>query len=290
LPRALRRAELSEARLNARGGDLCFGVGASFAGRFGYRARRLAGPALRLFAGREPKTLAIHLQNVDMVRETVEERAGEPFRSEDRGPFIEWQVAGHQCRAAFVALAEDLEEKLRANRRERHVAEFVDDQQLDRVEMLLQRAKAALVARLHEFVNESGRRREGDVVALLASRETQSQGDVGLAGAGGTQRDAVLPLLDPFAARQFENQWLVDRGLGGEVERVEAFDLCEAGLTNAALVCRNPRVLAVALTTDSSAGRSEKAASQPVMCRPPRELSPVQADGREGQSFRSCGG
>ena len=67
----------------ARGGDLCFGDGASFAGRFECRARRLASSALCLLAGRETKTLAIHLQNVDMVREAIEERAGEPFRSED---------------------------------------------------------------------------------------------------------------------------------------------------------------------------------------------------------------
>jgi hypothetical protein len=29
------------------------------------------------------------LQDVDMMREAVEERAGEPFRAEDRSPFIE---------------------------------------------------------------------------------------------------------------------------------------------------------------------------------------------------------
>jgi hypothetical protein len=33
-------------------------------------------PPLRLFAGGEPKALAVHLKNVDMMREAVEERAG----------------------------------------------------------------------------------------------------------------------------------------------------------------------------------------------------------------------
>ena len=32
--------------------------------------------------------------------------------------------------SSFVALAEDLEQQLRPSRRERHIAEFVDDQQL----------------------------------------------------------------------------------------------------------------------------------------------------------------
>jgi len=158
----------------------------------------------------------------------------EPFRSEDRSPFIEWQVAGHEGGSAFIALAEHLEEQFRTNGRERHVAQFVDDQQLDRVEMLLQRAQAALVARLHEFMHESRRRREGDAVALLASGEPQCQGDVGLAGAARPQRDAVVALLEPFAARQFQNQRLIERGLGGEVECVEALGLRKARQSNAA--------------------------------------------------------
>ena len=218
LPRALRRAERSEARLNVRGGDLDLGsaspsvvVVAFGAWPFG------AEPS----CCREPEAFTVHLQNVDMMGEAVEQRAGEPFRSEDRGPFIEWQVAGDERGAAFVALAEHLEEQLGADRRERHVAQFIDDQQLDRVEMLLQRPQTAFVARFHEFMHEGRSRREGDAVALLAGGEPQCQGDMGLAGAGGSKGDFVVPLLDPFAACQLQNQLFVERRLGGEVEGVE---------------------------------------------------------------------
>lgn len=55
----------------------------------------------------------------------------------------------------FIALAEDIEEKLLAHRCERHIAEFVDDQQFDSVEVLLQSAQAALISCLHEFVDET---------------------------------------------------------------------------------------------------------------------------------------
>jgi hypothetical protein len=41
------------------------------------------------FALLEAKALAIHLKDMDVVCEPVEERAGETFRSEDLGPFIE---------------------------------------------------------------------------------------------------------------------------------------------------------------------------------------------------------
>jgi len=93
---------------------------------------------------------------MDMVGEAIEKRTGEPFRTEHQGPFVEWQVAGHESGAAFVTLAEDLEEQFRTNRRERHVAQLIDDQQFDRVEMFLQRPQATFVARFHEFVHESG--------------------------------------------------------------------------------------------------------------------------------------
>jgi len=160
-----------------------------------------------------------------MMGEAVEERAGKPLRAEDGGPFIEWQVAGDECGAAFIALTEDLEEQLRADSRERHITQFVDDQKFDCIEMFLQRPQAPFVACFHEFVHESGGGGEGDAVTLLASGQPQCQSGVGFAGARWSERNAVMALLDPFAARQFQNERFVERRLGGEVEGVEAFGL-----------------------------------------------------------------
>ena len=50
-----------------------------------------------------------------------------------------------------------------------------------------------------------------------------------------SKRDTLLALLDPFAARQFKNQWFVGLGLRREVEGVEAVDLREPRHANAAL-------------------------------------------------------
>src|ERR1700730_18585047 len=57
------------------------------------------------------------------------------------------------------------------------------------------------------------------------------------AGAGRPESKAVLASVDPFAARQFQNQRLIQRRLGGEVERIEALGLWEARQLNAALDC-----------------------------------------------------
>ena len=58
----------------------------------------------------EAVAVAVHLQDVDVVGEAVQQRPGEALRSEHLGPLVEGQIGGDQDGAALVALAEDLEE------------------------------------------------------------------------------------------------------------------------------------------------------------------------------------
>ena len=58
-------------------------------------------PALALF---QPIAVAVHFQDVDVVREPVEQRAGEPFGGEHAGPFVKRQVAGDDGRTALVGV------------------------------------------------------------------------------------------------------------------------------------------------------------------------------------------
>ena len=79
----------------------------------------------------EAVAVAVHLQDVDVVGEPVQQRSGQPLRVEHVGPFVEGQVGGHQDGSPIAALAEDLEEQFRSGGRPRHVAQFVDDQQAE---------------------------------------------------------------------------------------------------------------------------------------------------------------
>jgi hypothetical protein len=90
----------------------------------------------------EPVAVAVQFQDVDVVSETVEQSAGEPLGAEDGRPFLERQVGSdddkrtfivsdkRSLRPALVTLAEDLEEKLGAGWRQRHISQLIDDQQL----------------------------------------------------------------------------------------------------------------------------------------------------------------
>ena len=51
---------------------------------------------MALFALRQAVTLAVHLEDVDVGGEAVEQGAGQPFAAQDLGPLVEGQVAGHQ--------------------------------------------------------------------------------------------------------------------------------------------------------------------------------------------------
>jgi hypothetical protein len=59
----------------------------------------------------ETVAVAVHLEDVDVVGEPIQQGAGEPFGGEDLGPLVEGQIAGNQGGGAFVALAENLEQQ-----------------------------------------------------------------------------------------------------------------------------------------------------------------------------------
>ena len=55
----------------------------------------LRGGGLRFllaFALFEPVAVAVHLQDVDVVSEPVQQRAGQPFRAENFGPLLKRQI------------------------------------------------------------------------------------------------------------------------------------------------------------------------------------------------------
>ena len=56
--------------------------------------------------------LAVHLQDMNVVGEAVQQGPGEAFRAEDLGPLVEGKVGGDQDGAPLVALAEDLKKQL----------------------------------------------------------------------------------------------------------------------------------------------------------------------------------
>ena len=82
----------------------------------------------------EAVALAVHFQDVHVVGETIQQRAGEPFRPEDLGPLVEGQVGGHQDGLAplvaisWLKTSVHLEEQFRPGVGQRDEAQLVDDE------------------------------------------------------------------------------------------------------------------------------------------------------------------
>ena len=164
-----------------------------------------------------------------MVGEAVEESSGQPFRAEHLGPLDEGQVGGHQDRSTLVTLAEHLEEQLGASLGQGHETQFVDDQKLESCEPSLQVEQTPFVPGLDQLVNQSSGGGEAHEQSPLTRSQTETDGDMGLAGATVAESDDVVAALDVLASCQLQNQSLVQGRHRQEVEGVEALGRREAG-------------------------------------------------------------
>ena len=86
--------------------------------------------------------------------------------------------------------------------------------------MALETEQSLLVPGLDQLVDHRGRGGEADRQALLTGRQPQSESNVSLSGAAVADRDRVLAASNVFAAGEFQDQCLVERGDRGEVETV----------------------------------------------------------------------
>ena len=87
----------------------------------------------------------------------------------------------------------------------------MDDQQLVFCRLPLETQQALLVPGFHQLVDQGGGGGEAHGEPLLTGRQTEAEGDMGLAGARVAERDDVLVAVGVFTSRQFQNQHLVER-------------------------------------------------------------------------------
>ena len=78
----------------------------------------------------QPVAFPVGLDDVDAVRDAVEQRAGHAFIAKYFGPVLEGQVGGEQYALAFVGAADDFKQQLGAGLGKRDVAELVEDDEV----------------------------------------------------------------------------------------------------------------------------------------------------------------
>jgi len=120
----------------------------------------------------EAVAVAIGFEDVNVMCQAVEESASEALGAEHADPVLEWQIGGHQRRAALVALRDHLNEQFRTGLRERDVSQLVENQKQEPGERGLEAEQALLVARFGELVHEPGGSGEADGQSALAGRRS----------------------------------------------------------------------------------------------------------------------
>ena len=162
----------------------------------------------RLF---EAEAFAIHLEDMAMVGESIQQSRSHAFALEDMIPIAERQVAGDQQAAAFIAIGEDLEQQFGSRAAEREVAEFVHDQQVDFIEPFEQLVEAEFLLSFFQLIDQCRRREELCADTFTTSGQSQCDRKMRFPSARLTNQTDVGVLRDPFAASQFQDFLLVDR-------------------------------------------------------------------------------
>ena len=114
----------------------------------------------------------------------IKQGAGEPLRTKDLRPFLERQVSGHHQAMMLIGPADNLEEQLGSRLGERNVSQFIDDQEMESLELFVHSLKPSFFSTFHELSDQVGGCVESDGSALGACRKRQGTGQVSFASSG----------------------------------------------------------------------------------------------------------
>ena len=141
----------------------------------------------------EPPAVVAGLDDVAVVGDAVEECGGHLGVAEHGGPFAEREVGGDDHRGPLVEFADKMEQQLAARARERQIAEFVEDDEIEPGELGGECAGLANAGLLLEPGDEI----DGVEVASTGTGANDAGGDgdgeVGLAGAG--RSSFIMPAI-----------------------------------------------------------------------------------------------
>jgi hypothetical protein len=171
---------------------------------------------------------------VGVVDETVEDGGGIGWVADHGMPFVDWDLAGKDGRAAAVAFLQDLVEIVAGASVERFEAPIVEGQQLNPGEAAQDPCIAAIAA---------GQRRIGEQLGdtLIEhpaglSRQTlwpRAAGQSTLADAGGPAQDQIVVRVDPFAAGELLEQGAVEAARCTAIDVLHDGVLAEPGIAQA---------------------------------------------------------
>src|SRR2546423_317815 len=167
--------------------------------------------------------LAIHLKNMAVVGQTVQQRRSHPLTLEDLIPLAERHVGRHQNTGALIAVAEDPKQKLDTASAQRDVTELVADQQVGPLQLTQESVQRVLLLRLLQLADQLGRREEPHTQTGSTGSLSQGHSNMCFSSAVTSNKAAIVgdgssanrswhrPLADSFQMGSAGKSGLTDR-------------------------------------------------------------------------------
>lgn len=111
----------------------------------------------RLF---EAEAFAVHLEDLRMMSQAVQQSGRHAFTLEDLAPVTEGEVARDEQTATFVAIGEHLKQQFRPRSTKRQVSEFIDDQEIKFVQTFQHAIQRELFLRFFQLIDQRRGREE----------------------------------------------------------------------------------------------------------------------------------
>ena len=119
--------------------------------------------------------------------------------AEDRDPLAELQIGGDDNAGLLIELADQMEQQCTAGLGERDIAQLVDDDAVQGRELPDDLPGIALGLLLDQGVDQIDGIEEAHLLAVVDQSGSQSDGDMGFAGAGPSHQNDVVRLIGKLA-------------------------------------------------------------------------------------------
>jgi hypothetical protein len=148
---------------------------------------------------------SIRFQDVASVSEPVKQCTGESLGAKDLGPFLEGQVGGYHEAVMLIGPANDFEEQLGPGLGERDISQFIDDQEMESLELFMQSLKPFFLPALHELSDQIGGCIESNVSSLSTRRKRQGTDQMRFTGSGVPMSNTFSLYRDTLLSKALES-------------------------------------------------------------------------------------
>lgn len=175
----------------------------------------------------QPIAVTAGFEYMAVVGQPVQNGTGKAGAAEDFNPLVERKICRNDQARSFISRRDDVEKEFTAQLTCRNIAEFVQDQKVERGQTFFQPLQRSFVTSFDHFGNQVGNAIESNLFPQLTGLDAKGCREVRFSRSWLTDQDDRFPIDNVFAAHQLRDQHLIERRLDLEVETFQRLDIRE---------------------------------------------------------------